>query len=274
MNSAEEGAPAVKNRPKKRTMKWTFSFVWDEIKRRLTNRQVAIMLTMLLFALITCAQVGAAIIANSLALLGDCGSMAVDTISYAVNLWAECVEIEHQQRNQLIATSLSILVLLAITGYVIYSAIVILLEGEADDDDVNVYIVFAFALGGLLFDFIGLYALWRGKKEESTTAGNLNLYSAGMHVLADLMRSTTTLIESILIWFCNFESTGIDAVAALIVSVLILLPCMQMSRQWLREYHRYRSGMRELAPTSNDEKSSKKHQRENVKTVDYYIASA
>jgi len=274
MNSAEEGAPALKNRPKKRTMKWTFSFVKDEIKRRLTNRQVAIMLTMLLFALITCAQVGAAIIANSLALLGDCGSMAVDTISYAVNLWAECVEIEHQQRNQLIATSLSILVLLAITGYVIYSAIVILLEGEADDDDVNVYIVFAFALGGLLFDFIGLYALWRGKKEESTTAGNLNLYSAGMHVLADLMRSTTTLIESILIWFCNFESTGIDAVAALIVSVLILLPCVQMIRQWLKEYHRYRSGMRELAPPSKDGGSSKKHQRENVKTPDYYVTSA
>jgi len=274
MNSAKEGAPALKSRPQKRTFKWTFSFVKDEVQRRLTNRQVAIMLTMLLFAAITAAQFGAALIAHSLALLGDCGSMAVDTISYAVNLWAECVEIEHQPRNQLIATGLSILVLLAITGYVMYSAIVILLDGEADDDDVNFYIVFGFALGGLLFDFIGLYALWRGKKEESTTAGNLNLYSAGMHVLADLMRSTTTLIESILIWFCNFESTGIDAVAALIVSVLILLPCMQMSRQWLREYHRYRSGMRELAPTSNDEKSSKKHQRENVKTVDYYIASA
>merc|ERR550517_697696 len=101
MNSAKEVVSTQKNQPKKRTLKWTFSFVKDEVQRRLTNRQVAIMLTMVLFAAITCAQFGAALIAHSLALLGDCGSMAVDTISYAVNLWAECVEKEHQQRNQL-----------------------------------------------------------------------------------------------------------------------------------------------------------------------------
>jgi len=228
---------------------------------------------MLLFAVITAAQIGAALISNSLALLGDCGSMAVDTLSYAANLYAECLESEQQRRNQLIATLLSIFVLLGITGFVIYSAIVILLSVELDDDDVNPYIVFAFALGGLFFDFIGLYALWRGKKEKSTAASDLNLHSAGMHVISDLMRSATTLIESILIWCCNFEGIQTDAVAALIVSALILLPCAQMIRQWLQEYHRYRSGTRELTPPPLDSKSSTNHLNGNVRT-DYYLVAA
>ena len=201
---------------------------------------------MALFATITSAQFGAAFIAHSLALLGDCGSMTVDTVSYAANLWAECVETEQQQRNQLIATALSIFVLLGITGYVIYDSCTILLSDESDEDDVNAYIVFGFGAAGLLFDLVGLCALGQGKKEKSTSAGDLNLYSAGRHVLADLMRSTTTTIESILIWFYDFDGTTTDAWAALIVSGLILLPCAKMIQEWLKEYLRYRSGMKEL----------------------------
>lgn len=186
------------------------------------------------------------------------------------------MESDKQIRNQLLATLLSIFVLLGVTGFVIYSAIVILLCDELDDDDINSYIVFAFALENLLLDFIGLCALWRGKKEKSTAASDLNLHSAGMHVISDLMRSTTTFIESILIWFCNFEGTGTDAVAALIVSALILVPCAQMIRQWLQGYHHYRSGERELAPTplDVDTESSTTHLNWNVETEDYELVSA
>jgi len=216
------------------------SFVDQQVKRCLTNRQRGIVVTMILFATITSAQFGAAIVANSLALMGDCGSMLVDTFSYGANLWAECRESKNKERNQLVATFVSIIVLLAITGYVIYDSITILTSEGTDDDDVNAYIVFGFALGGLLFDMIGLLALGEGKKEQSTGAGDLNLHSAGMHVLADLMRSTTTLVESILIWIGQVDSATTDATAALIVSALILIPCAEMIREWWLEYREYR----------------------------------
>merc|ERR1719447_49979 len=227
---------------------------------------------MLLFAFNTAVQFGAALISNSLALLGDCGSMGVDTLSYAANLYAECVESENQRRNQLIATLFSIFFLLGVTGFVIYSSIDILICDQLGDDDINPYIVFAFALENMFVDCIGLCALWRGKKEKSTTASDLNLDSAGMHVISDLMRSITTFIESILIWFYNYGN-GTDAVAALIVSALILLPCAQMIRQWLRGYHRYRSGTRELAPLPLDSESSTTHLTGNVKIADYNLVS-
>jgi len=212
----------------------------QQVQRCMTNRQRGIVVTMVLFATITSAQFGAAIIANSLALMGDCGSMLVDTFSYAANLWAECRVSKNRERNQLIATFVSIIVLMAITGYVIYDSISILTSVDGDDDDVNAYIVFGFALGGLLFDIIGLLALGEGKKEQATGAADLNLHSAGMHVLADLMRSTTTLVESILIWIGQVDSSTTDATAALIVSALILIPCAEMIREWWLEYREYR----------------------------------
>merc|ERR1719245_34646 len=89
------------------------------IKRCMTKRQRGIVVTMTLFATITSAQFFAAFAAHSLALLGDCASMAVDTLSYGANLWAECVDSKHKMSNQLIASFVSIIVLLSITGYVI-----------------------------------------------------------------------------------------------------------------------------------------------------------
>jgi len=219
--------------------------VYRGVDRCLTNRQRGIVVTMVLFATITSAQFGAAIIANSLALMGDCGSMLVDTFSYGANLWAECRDSRNKERNQLIATFVSIWVLIAITGYVIYDSITVLTSEGGDDDDVNAYIVFGFALGGLLFDIIGLLALGEGKKEEATGAADLNLHSAGMHVVADLMRSTTTLVESILIWVGQVNGASTDATAALIVSALILIPCGEMIREWLVEYKEYRKSFSE-----------------------------
>lgn len=219
-----------------------FSVVEDVlVKRCMTKRQRGIVVTMTLFATITSAQFFAAFAAHSLALLGDCASMAVDTLSYGANLWAECVDSKNRMRNQLIASFVSIIVLLSITGYVIYESISVLTEddGGDDDDDVNQYIVFAFALAGLLFDLAGIAALWMGHKEAGDEAADLNLYSAGMHVFADCLRSGTTLVESILIWFWKFDGARTDAISALAVSGLIILPCLGMIKVWVSEVIEY-----------------------------------
>jgi len=206
-----------------------------------THRQCGILVPLLLFSILTPVQYVGAVVANSLALLGDCASLTVDTISYAVSLWAECIDSDNLQRNQLIATACSIFVLLGITGYVIYFSFLVILGIHSDEkNDVNGCIVFWFSVAGLLFDLMGLVALYRGwKKEKSTKAGDLNLNCAGLHVFADLMRNITTLVESILITFFEFGSTATDAWAALIVSFLILIPCAEMIRECVLEYHNY-----------------------------------
>jgi len=228
-----------------------------------TYRQRGIAVTLLLFSILTPTQFVAAIIANSLALLGDCASLTVDTISYAANLWAECTESEHSQRNQFIAVTLSISVLLGITGYVIYDSCSIILGIQSDDEDVNQYIVFGFSIAGLLFDVIGLAVLFQGrKKEKSTRVGDLNIYSAGLHVFADLMRSITTLLESILIWVYDFDSELIDAWAALIVSALILIPCAGLIQECVFQYLNYVSSDKEVLPLIDT--NGKKYQNSGV----------
>jgi len=228
------------NVSRKRSHTYKLSIVEDNIMWCFSNRQFGIFVTMLLIATLTSAQIWAAYTAKSLALFSDSGSMAIDTVSYATNLWAECVESEQQQRNQLIATPLSIFALLSFTGYVLYSSCNILLSDEPQEDDVNSYIVFGFGAAGMVLDLVGLCALGKGKKEKSTSAGDLNLNSAKIHIIADVMRNLTCLVDSILIWFYDFESTTTDAWATLIVSGLIILCCAEMIREWLKVYLRYR----------------------------------
>eukprot|EP00494_Astrolonche_serrata_P028333 UN28599 len=58
-----------------------------------------LLLVFILFASITAAQFVAALIANSLSLLGDCASMLVDTLSYFANIFAECGENSRKKKN-------------------------------------------------------------------------------------------------------------------------------------------------------------------------------
>eukprot|EP00494_Astrolonche_serrata_P027885 UN28150 len=109
-----------------------------------TNEVKILVITMILFGTITAAQTFAALAANSLALLGDCASMLIDTLSYAGNIAGECSDIKDERkkmRNQLIASGASLTVLIAITGWIIQQSITSLYDSE-DDDDVNAWIVF------------------------------------------------------------------------------------------------------------------------------------
>lgn len=56
----------------------------------LTQNGKILLVAIVLFGTITTAQFAAAFIANSLALLADCGSMLADVITYVFNFLAEC----------------------------------------------------------------------------------------------------------------------------------------------------------------------------------------
>jgi len=215
-------------------------------------RQSGIIVTLLLFAMLTPAQFVAAIIINSMVLLGISASLVFDTLSYGINLWAECDQSAHQPQKHFTASALSFFFLVGITGYNIYYSCLVLLGVEPDDEDVNQNITFGFSLVGTLFDLICLLALeWGRKKERSTRAGDLNIYSAELHVFADLVRNIMTLVVSALILFSNFENRATDAWVALIVSILILVISMKMIRECVFEYLKSVGGDKEVLPLIN-----------------------
>jgi len=198
-------------------------------------------ITMFLFGTITAAQTVAALMANSLSLLGDCASMFVDTLSYAGNIMGECLEADERRkiRNQLIASGLSLAVLIGITLWVTSEALERILHPSDDEDDVNAYIVFGFALAGLLFDLASFAAFYFNQNEDRNESAELNMNSAFLHVFSDSLRSTTTLAESILIWFFDFNGSKTDAWASLVVSGLILIGAGSAMVTFVKESYDY-----------------------------------
>eukprot|EP01065_Artemidia_motanka_P024345 TRINITY_DN289_c0_g1_i8.p1 TRINITY_DN289_c0_g1~~TRINITY_DN289_c0_g1_i8.p1 ORF type:complete len:301 (+),score=140.96 TRINITY_DN289_c0_g1_i8:70-972(+) len=219
------------------------------------------MLSFVLFTTITCAQTAGALIANSMALLADCASMALDAFTYAVNISAECrpePDARKKQRNQLLASGFSFFALFGITVYFLQDAVSTVISGDFSDDDVNAYIVFAFAVAGLTFDLLCLapYFLYgcpcfKGKAAEDddvdADSEQMNLCSALMHVSADLMRSTTTFVESILIWAYGINGSKCDAYATVIVSSTILLGLLKPIFDWFVDLHAFCSAPEEDA---------------------------
>ena len=115
-------------------------------------------------------------------------------------------------------------------------------DGSACDwQGVNPYIVFVFALFGLLFDLGSLLAFRHWGQSFAVLVGGedseaLNMSSALMHVLSDCLRSTTTLIESILI-FLNPDTPSyiFDGWATLIVTLSILFTAFSAVYKWARQ---------------------------------------
>jgi len=97
------------------------------------NANIKILLVCgLLFATITSAQFVAAFVSNSNALLVDCYSMLVDTMSYGINLVAECrPRARKKERNQLIAAGLSLGILLVPTVSVSFQSLALVQQPVA-----------------------------------------------------------------------------------------------------------------------------------------------
>eukprot|EP01045_Picozoa_sp_COSAG04_P006675 COSAG04_NODE_333_length_16525_cov_32.050527_3_plen_246_part_00 len=152
-------------------------------------------------------------------------------------------------------------------------------DGDGDGagegvEEVDPYIVFAFAVAGLVLDCttFAAFHVWgrspqrsvgspsrssgsgAGKagrddlpdedEEEGGSLGSanssqLNMCSAFLHVLADCLRSATTLCEAILIGVYGFDSERTDAIASLVVSATILVGCAVAAVLWVRSAVRF-----------------------------------
>jgi len=198
-------------------------------KTCLTPNIKALIVSAFLFSLITVIQIFAAKIANSQALLMDCISMGVDALTYMCNIVVELRKRDGSDHKgtQLIACAISLFFLL----YFTYDAMqeswgtVRVCRGwdtdEGDEDDVNGYITLGFALGGVVFDALCLWAFYESNKRNGE-ARHVNMFTALLHVSADCMRSTSTTVMSLLILLGGVDSTCVDAYTSMLIGVTII----------------------------------------------------
>ena len=217
-----------------------------------SGNAVSLLTSAFLFALITAVQYGFAVAVGSVALQADCVSMGVDSIAFMGNLFADCYpkESDSKRRVELAMSGISHCLLLGFTVKFVIDAID---DSQVEDDDDSGrertkmgWVVFGFALGGLLFDAISLLAYkFYGTKnegeEDALTCGiNTNMCAALLHIISDLGRSTTTCIEGIVILSVkSIPATKADGISALVVCSIICIGASAALLTWLREVFLY-----------------------------------
>ena len=224
---------------------------------RISGNGVSLLTSAALFGLITSVQYGYALQVGSVALQADCMSMGVDALAFLGNLFADCFpkDSPKKRRVELSMSGVSHFLLLGFT-------IKFVLDGVGDsqvtsDDDspgerrTMGWVVFGFALGGLLFDLISLLAYKfygtraeadeHGHREDDLTFGiNTNMCAALLHVVSDLARSSTTFVEGIiLLKVTSIPATRADGVSTLVVCSIIAVGASAAILAWLREVYHY-----------------------------------
>jgi len=243
----------------------------------LTNNVKALFIMMIMFAVISLAQYFAAAAAHSQSLKADVVSMGVDALSYFGNILGESSDIPSQRIVlQLFFSLASITLLLIFNTQIIIESIGIMKDNEGEDgsdgeeEGVEGSIVLAFALFGLLFDAICLWAYhhyakmdaeieFQLMKKESVEKGGevgtevakikkpqVNMLTALLHVSADLMRSTCTFVEGIVLLAGKLtpsDQAYIDAICGIVICSTLYAASAYALIEWFTEMSGWFTGL-------------------------------
>lgn len=242
----------------------------------LTNNVKALFIMMVMFAVISLCQYFAAIAANSQSLKADVVSMAVDALSYLGNILGESSDVPSQRIVlQLLFSMVSIVLLLYFNTSILKESIEIMRNNDGDDGDdegegVTASLVLAFALIGLVFDAICLWAYRHYarldaevefelmKKEALAKGGDVdgevakikkpkvNMLTALLHVSADLMRSSCTFIEGIVLMAGKLTPSGqsyVDAICGIVIGASLYAASAYALFEWARECYFWFTGL-------------------------------
>jgi len=210
--------------------------------KRCTPNVRALGVSAFLFTLITVVQYFAAIIANSHALKMDCISMGVDAFTYMGNIVVECKKRDGAKHvtSQLVivACSLGLLCLFTVLALQESWDTVQVCRGkkeaaEGDEDEVNGWITLAFAVGGIAFDVVCMVEFHKGN-QRTGSARSVNMFSALLHVGADFLRSTSTMVMSLVILLAHFDSGCVDAYTSILIGVTILIGAAVGFFKWVK----------------------------------------
>lgn len=171
-------------------------------------------------------EVVGGIMTNSLALLSDAGHMLSDAAALALSYVALSIgqrdvtgkKTFGYRRFEIFAALINGLTLIALSLYIFYEAIQRFSEPPAVASK-GMLIV---ATLGLLVNIVAAYILQRGDNE------NLNVKSAFLHVLGDILGSVGAITAALLILFFGWNLA--DPIASMIVAVLIIISGYHVTR--------------------------------------------
>ncbi|RBY75596.1 cation transporter [Blastococcus sp. TF02-09] len=191
------------------------------------RRRLAVVLG-LTVAVLT-AEVVAALLSGSLALLADAGHMATDAVGIALALTAVTLAQRPArgrrtfgwQRAEILAAVANGLLLLGVAGYVLVEAV----RRIGSPPEIATGLVLAVGAVGLVVNLVSLAVLHQGRDES------LNLRGAYLEVLADALGSVAVIVAACVIAVTGW--THADTVASLFIGALVLPRAWHLLREAL-----------------------------------------
>lgn len=174
------------------------------------------------FVLITAfmiVEVIGGLVTNSLALLSDAGHMLSDAAALGLSLFAFKIgekgasisKTYGYKRFEILAAFLNGIALIAISLYIYWEAY----HRFFDPPEVSQGMIIIASIG-FLVNVVVAWILLKGDTSE-----NLNLRSAFLHVLGDLLGSVGAIVAGLLILFFNWNIA--DPIASVLVATLVLI---------------------------------------------------
>jgi len=163
-------------------------------------------------------EVAGGLISGSLALLADAGHMVSDAVALAMS-WAALRigkrPADHQRsygyrRVEVLVAFVNGCTLFVIAGWILFEAV----RRFADPVEVLGGPMLVVAIAGLLANIVAFLILQGGNRE------NLNMRSAWLHVLGDLLGFVVAIVAAVVILFTGWSP--IDPLLSVLVAILIL----------------------------------------------------
>ncbi|AJC86523.1 cation diffusion facilitator family transporter [Campylobacter sp. RM16704] len=159
------------------------------------------------------------IISNSLALLSDTLHMFSDVFALALSFlaivavekWQDCQKTFGYFRLEILVAFINALTIIFSALFIIYEAIEKLITPSEIDAKTMVIIAFL----GLIVNAINGFMMFKGANLD-----NVNMKSAFLHMMSDLLGSVVVIIGGIIVYFTNV--VYIDTILALILSLLLI----------------------------------------------------
>lgn len=195
-----------------------------------SGNQRALFWSFILIAAFMIIEVIGGIVTNSLALLSDAGHMLSDAAAlglsfFAIKLGQRKATISKTygyKRFEIIAAALNGLTLILISIYIFIEAY----QRFQDPPEVQSMGMLSISVLGLLVNIGAAFILMSGDKDE-----NLNVRSAFLHVIGDMLGSVGAIIAALLIYF--FEWGIADPIASVIVALLIIVSGWRVTKDSL-----------------------------------------
>ncbi|MGE6720586.1 cation diffusion facilitator family transporter [Peribacillus frigoritolerans] len=188
----------------------------------------ALKLSFLIIASYMIIEVIGGIITNSLALLSDAGHMLSDAtalgFSYLAMTFGERKATEFKtfgfKRFEVLAAFINGLTLIGISVYIFWEAY----RRFSQPPEVMSTGMLTVAIIGLVVNILAAYILMKGD-----TSGNLNMKSAFLHVIGDLLGSVGAITAALLIMFFGWDLA--DPIASVLVAILIIVSAYRVTRE-------------------------------------------